>query len=296
MEVVPLFHSVNIEITADTLTEEQRRRAAVCNICCKPSSSASHVCPCCSASVCFPCARAKLAAAPRCPSCGDRTRNERPLKEFLAAGETLETVSMIASAASEATGALASRASEATEAFTAGAARASQATGEFASRALSGLGSQGSHGDKRQAPRPPSRSATRQLSGGVETPKKVARVSNFVEAHSCHFCRTASSPLDIACPSCTTTVCLSCAPRHLSNNTCCPHCRHTEFCNPQALRLIQNAAQIRESAENFWQGLVGAGRELLAGADKIASGPGLRCTQTRGSASQAVVVEEVVVM
>lgn len=210
----------------------------------------------------------------------------------------METVSKIASAASEATEALASRASEATEALTASAARASQATGAFAQRALSGLSSQGAQGDKRQAPRPSSRGAvnTRHLSAGGETPKKVARVNNFFEAHSCHFCRSASSSLDIACPSCTTTVCLSCAPRLLSNSTCCPNCRHTGFCNPHTLSLIQNAAQIRDSAESFWQGIVGAGRELLAGADKIASGPGLRCTQTHGSASQAVVVEEVVVM
>merc|ERR1712217_224628 len=117
------------------------------------------------ASVCFPCARAKLASGPRCPSCGDKARNERALKEFLAAGETLETVSKIASRASEATEALASRASEATEALTASAARASQATGVFASRALSGLGSQGAHGDERQASRPSIRSASRQLSG-----------------------------------------------------------------------------------------------------------------------------------
>merc|ERR1712039_1091203 len=87
-------------------------------------------------------------------------------------------------------------------------------------------------------------------------------------SHTCHFCSVASSSLDIACPSCATTVCLTCAPRHLVDNPSCPSCRNREFCNPQTLRVLINAAQVCDSAENMWQGIVGVGRELFVGGDR----------------------------
>merc|ERR1712137_1206424 len=62
--------------------------------------------------------------------------------------------------------------------------------------------------------------------------------------YQCHFCGTPSSSLDLACSHCSATVCTSCIPRRMANDTHCPRCRNPEFCTASTLRVLAGATQV----------------------------------------------------
>jgi len=151
--------------------------------------------------------------------------------------------------ASEATEALAARATQVAADATEALKR--QTTGELATRALSDFAAA-----TQEAPELP-----------VHDPQAVRRSltgqAQLQVCYQCHFCGSASSSFDLACAHCNATVCARCIATHLVNDTHCPRCRDKEFCSESALRMLAGAAQVRESAESLWQGLVSIGHELF---------------------------------
>lgn len=233
-------------------SEEEHMRRNVCYLCREPSSATNHVCPACHASVCFPCAKQHLTGCPQCPHCGDVERNATELQEFLAYGQAWSNLAALP----ENIGVLSKRTVSLVGKLT--------FEGPTTSRALPTLniGDPGS---------PNSSSLKRRLAGQAQL--KIN--------HACHFCSCASSALDLSCCRCNISVCTGCARVHLIENTCCPNCNDSEFCNAQTLRLLVHAANLQDSAQNLWTSLVGAGMELFTSS---ASSPKPRACAERRSA------------
>jgi len=255
-------------------SEEEQRRSAVCHFCQVASSAMSHVCPLCSASVCLTCARQRLADEPKCPNCGDARRNAAELRELLAAGEAWENLSavpgVLGAQASVLMGALATRASEVTGAAsralvsnleTRGRCSSSQRYGDAGGNAAQGECSSSVPSASEPSANGPSATQValrRQLTGQAQLPL----------SHSCCSCGRASTSLDLACTLCSASVCAACLRHRLTAeqqvDISCPQCGNPEFCNGRSIRLVLSAAQVRDSAQSLWHGLLGVGHELLA--------------------------------
>lgn len=242
--------AVNVDLDVQSMaprTEQERRRRAICHFCHEPSSATNHVCPACKASVCFSCAREQLAREPRCPNCGDVERNAAVLGEYLAAGEAWRAAVGFAASVPEAL-----------------TRRSTAAIGALSTHVLS------THRSRRL----PSTEETDVITtpptspmhnGATVIQRQFTGMAQLPVSHACFLCSRGSSSLDLVCSACGVTVCTDCLRAGSVQDFHCPNCQNAEFCNAQSVRLLLNAAQVCDSAQNLWDGIVGVGRELFSG-------------------------------
>lgn len=97
--------------------------------------------------------------------------------------------------------------------------------------------------------------------------RRMCSQAQLQVSHACHFCRQPNSALDLSCPSCNISVCTTCAgERFTAADTRCPACGRKDFCTAQTIELMRSAVQVRDSAQQLWDGLVGVGRGLFSGS------------------------------
>lgn len=70
----------------------------------------------------------------------------------------------------------------------------------------------------------------------------------------CHHCHRESALMDHVCRRCQTSVCSTCVFDYYADKQECPRCREDVG---NSMRVVRNAVQAKQSAENIWQGFLG---------------------------------------
>lgn len=248
--------SVGLDVRSHWTDQEQQRRSS-CHFCQLPSSATSHVCPICHTSTCISCTKRELASDPRCPNCGDAEQNAAALKELLAVDDAWHQAAEVVTRALQALETTARAMPPCTRPSGAGTLT-TRDTGTTTKRDI----------DKKKAAAPRS-STVKEASSMPKNPnasyvkRQLVGQSQLPPQTSCHYCKAASTSLDLVCPRCSACVCIGCVRTRLEGSTLCPACENASFCSPQTMRLVLHAAQVQDSATGLWNGLLGMGRELL---------------------------------
>jgi len=245
-------------------TNEAVLRRQACVFCEAPTTATSHVCPCCSTSFCIDCAKERLSQDPRCPTCKTEA-SEKAALEYL---KYVETWGNLARAASGVLGVFSGGA------FMAG----SKSEPASVSRALSRKEDSSAATPAVVATYVPERPRSLddddeprelyvpredspQLKALIK--KKLCQQAQQTMLHSCFICRRETSSWDVCCPSCGVSVCIPCAGERVQSDTRCPNCKLADFTTVQSVELMRNAMQVRDTANQLWSGLWGAGKDLF---------------------------------
>mmetsp|Transcript_75951 Transcript_75951/g.180600 ORF Transcript_75951/g.180600 Transcript_75951/m.180600 type:complete len:771 (-) Transcript_75951:148-2460(-) len=192
--------------------------SAGCAMCKEPAGLTSHVTSCCGASLCYGCSKHCAGMQARCPSCGNGRQFAGGIRQYLAAGEAVNTV-MGAGA-------------EMGRSLSDGAKRLSEQWNAMIKGEDSPL--------PRQSQRPRSM-----------TVPDMGVAQGLAASSRCGMCKAAGSMLDHVCPCCRHSVCVQCIKVHLERDLRCPSCGDVRH-NIQSMRMLLQASAVQNSAQAMW--------------------------------------------